>query len=123
MIRLDEIVRRSSGASVMVEYSLAQSLMQAGVWPDMVLGASLGSFAAAAVAGFIDAEDALAAVVRQAMALEEWSERGGMIAVLADLELFAEDFRSGRSELAAVNFSSHFVVTARRRNSRKSRLS
>ena len=140
MVRLDEIVRRSSGASVietlysdahgkgdlfdqtllthpaifMVEYSLAQSLMQAGVWPDMVLGASLGSFAAAAVAGFIDAEDALAAVVRQAMALEEWSEPGGMIAVLADPELFAEDFRSGRSELAAVNFSSHFVVTARR---------
>ncbi len=140
MVRLDEIARRLSGVSVietlysdahgkgdpfdrtllthpaifMVEYSLAQSLMQAGVWPDMVLGVSLGSFAAAAVAGFIDVEDALTAVIRQAMALEEWSEPGGMIAVLADPEMFAEDFRTGRSELAAVNFSSHFVVTARR---------
>jgi bacillaene synthase trans-acting acyltransferase len=37
-----------------------------------------------------------------------------MIAVLADPALFAEDFLSGRSELAAVNFSSHFVVSARR---------
>ncbi len=140
MVRLDEIAQRLTGVSVietlysdahgkgdpfdrtllthpaifMVEYSLAQSLMQAGVWPDMVLGVSLGSFAAAAVAGFIDVEDALTAVIRQAMALEEWSEPGGMIAVLADPEMFAEDFRTGRSELAAVNFSSHFVVTARR---------
>ncbi len=140
MVRLDDIARRSSGRSVietlysdvrakgdpfkrtllthpaifMVEYSLAQSLMHAGVRPDMVLGVSLGSFAAAAVAGFIDVEDALTAVIRQAIALEECGEPGGMIAVLADPALFAEDFLSSRSELAAVNFSSHFVVSARR---------
>src|SRR5215467_13794723 len=35
-------------AIFMVEYSLAQILIQAGVIPDIVLGASLGSFAAAA---------------------------------------------------------------------------
>jgi acyl transferase domain-containing protein len=100
-------------AIFMVEYSLAQSLIQAGIKPDMVLGASLGSFAAAAVAGFIDVEDALTAVIRQAIAFEERCELGGMIAVLADPALFAEDFLSGRSELAAVNFSTHFVVSAR----------
>jgi bacillaene synthase trans-acting acyltransferase len=140
MVRLDDIARQLSGASViealysqrrhrgdvfdrtllthpaifMVEYSLAQTLLHAGVWPEMVLGVSLGSFAAAAVAGFIAVEDALTAVVRQAMALEECCEPGGMTAVLADPALFAEDFLSGRSELAAVNFSSHFVVSARR---------
>jgi len=140
MIELDDIARVESGRSVietlysdecgkgdpfdrtllthpaifMVEYSLAQSLMRAGVRPDVVLGVSLGSFAAAAVAGFIDVEDALTAVMRQAKALEERCEPGGMIAVLADPALFAEDFLSGRSELAAVNFSSHFVVSARR---------
>lgn len=140
MLRLDDIARRSSGRSVieilysavhgrgdpfkrtllthpaifMVEYSLAQSLIQAGVWPDLVLGVSLGSFAAAAVAGFIGVEDALSAVMQQAIALEECCEPGGMAAVLADPALFAEDFLSGRSELAAVNFSSHFVVSARR---------
>jgi bacillaene synthase trans-acting acyltransferase len=139
MIELDDIAREESGRSVietlysdecgkgdpfdrtllthpaifMVEYSLAQSLMRAGVWPDIVLGVSLGSFAAAAVAGFIDVEDALTAVMRQATALEECCEPGGMIAVLADPALFAEDFLRGHSELAAVNFSSHFVVSAR----------
>ena len=140
MVRLDDVARRSSGMSVietlysdargkgdpfdrtllthpaifMVEYSLAQSLMRAGVWPDIVLGASLGSFAAAAVAGFIGVEDALTAVIRQAIALEEWCEPGGMIAVLAPPALFEDHFLSDRSELAAVNFSSHFVVSARR---------
>jgi len=140
MIRLDGIAQEVSGRSVietlysgergkgdpfdrtllthpaifMVEYSLAQSLIHAGVCPDIVLGVSLGSFAAAAVAGFIGVEDALTAVIRQAIALEERCEPGGMTAVLADPALFAEDFLSGRSELAAVNFSSHFVVSARR---------
>jgi bacillaene synthase trans-acting acyltransferase len=138
MVRLDGIAQEVSGRSVietlysgayakadpfdrillthpaifMVEFSLAQALMRAGVWPDIVLGVSLGSFAAAAVAGFVGVEDALTAVTRQAIALEECCEPGGMIAVLADPALFAEDFLSGRSELAAINFSSHFVVSA-----------
>jgi len=139
MLRLEDIARGGIGRSVvetlysgelgkgdsfdqtvlthpaifMVEYSLAQTLIQAGLWPDMVLGVSLGSFAAATVAGCIDVEDALNAVVRQALALEECCERGGMTAVLADPALFDEDFLGSRSELAAVNFSSHFVVSAR----------
>lgn len=138
MVRLDTIAKELTGDSVigtvysdasrkgdsfdrtllthpaifMVEYALAQALIHAGVLPDMVLGASMGSFAAAAVAGFIEVEDALASVVHQAIALEE-CERGGMIAVLANPALFAEDFLSHRSELAAVNFSSHFVISAR----------
>jgi acyl transferase domain-containing protein len=139
MVRLDDIPRQLSGRSVievlysdlygkgdpfdrtllthpaifMVEYSLAETLIDAGIRPDMVLGASLGSFAAAAVAGFIELEDALTSVVRQAMAFEEHCEPGGMTAVLADPALFSEEFLSGRSELAGVNFSSHFVISAR----------
>lgn len=139
MVRLDETARLLSGRSVletlysdahrkgdpfdrialthpaifMVEYSLAQALMNAGVQPDMVLGASMGSFAAAAVAELIDVEDALAAVIRQATALEESGVPGGMTAILGDPALYGEDFLSARSELAAVNFSTHFVISAR----------
>lgn len=139
MNRLDEVANQTAGTSVtavlysdarkkgdpfdrtllthpaifMVEYSLAQCLIEAGVRPSLVLGASLGSFAAAAVAGFVEAGDALTAVIGQAKALEECCAPGGMIAVLGDPALFTEDFLGGRSELAAVNFSSHFVVSAR----------
>lgn len=99
-------------AIFMVEYSLAQCLMRAGVVPDMTLGASLGSFAAAAVAGFIEPEQALDAAIQQAKAFEASCKRGGMIAILGDTGLFAEDFLSDRSELAGVNFDSHFAVSA-----------
>src|SRR5436309_1981687 len=96
MVRLDPIAKELTGYSVietvysdgsrkgdsfdrtllthpaifMVEYALAQALMHAGVLPDMVLGVSMGSFAAATVAGFIEVEDALASVVHQAIAIE-----------------------------------------------------
>ena len=139
MTRLDGIARQAAGESIiatlysdvhgkgepfdrtllthpaifMVEYSLAQCLMRSGVQPAMVLGVSLGSFAAAAVAGFIDVDAALIAVIRQARALEACGEPGGMIAVLADPALYGRAGLNTRSELAAVNFSSHFVVSAR----------
>lgn len=138
MLELDGLARRSGGASVidaiysgergdsfertlqthpaifMVEYSLARCLMNAGVIPDVVLGASLGTFAAAAVAGFLDVEQAMAVVMHQAVTFESSCEPGGMIAVLADPALFAQGFLSERSELAGVNFASHFVVAAPR---------
>lgn len=99
-------------AIFMVEYSLAQCLLEAGIIPDIALGASLGSFAAAAIAGFLTVEDALDAVIRQAKALEEACGSGGMIAVLAAPTLYREDFLRDHSELAAINFDSHFVVSA-----------
>lgn len=99
-------------AIFMVEYALAQSLLHAGIKPDLTLGASLGSFAAATLAGCMRVEDALAAVVQQAAAFEACCERGGMIAVLADQTLYAQPQLRELSELAAVNFSSHIVVSA-----------
>lgn len=99
-------------AIFMVEYALAQCLIRRGLTPDMTLGASLGSFAAAAIAGHVTVEDAMAAVILQAKAFEGSCDRGGMVAVLADPTLFAEGFLSERSELAAVNFNSHFAVAA-----------
>src|SRR5215472_8521720 len=58
--------RLTHPAIFMVEYSLAQSLKCMGISPDFVLGASLGSFAAAAIGEFVDVESALAAVILQA---------------------------------------------------------
>jgi bacillaene synthase trans-acting acyltransferase len=140
MLRLDDVARMVAGRSVvealysdahgkadpfdrtllthpaifMSEYALAQTLIEGGVWPTLVLGVSMGSFAAAAVAGFVEVEDALRGVIRQAMAFEESCDPGGMTAVLADPAVFHEGALRRRSELAAVNFSSHFVVSARR---------
>lgn len=99
-------------AIFMVEYSLARCLMDEGVRPDLTLGASLGSFAAATVAGHLEVEHAMAAVIAQAEAFEASCERGGMIAVLADPALYDEAFLCERSEMAGINFATHFAVSA-----------
>lgn len=136
MVRLDRLAQELAGQSVidaiysrskgdvfdrtllthpaifMVEYSLAQCLLQAGVIPDMTLGASMGSFAAATVAGAMQVEDSMAAVMRQASIVEAHCERGGMIAVLADPALFSEPAFSAHGELAGINFNSHFAMSA-----------
>jgi bacillaene synthase trans-acting acyltransferase len=101
-------------AIFMVEYSTAQALIHAGVTPDIVLGTSLGSFVAATLAGVLSPQEALDAVIQHARTLEEHCEPGGMIAILADPALYDERFLCATSECAAVNFSSHFVVSATR---------
>jgi acyl transferase domain-containing protein len=142
MLRLDGIVQDLSGNSVievlyaaerskgdvfartmlshpaifMVEYSLARSLIEANVVPDITLGTSLGSFAAATLSGFLGVEDALTAVMRQATTFEACCEAGGMIAVLAAPALYEEDFLSKHSEMAGVSFDTHFVVSARQQS-------
>jgi trans-AT polyketide synthase/acyltransferase/oxidoreductase domain-containing protein len=99
-------------AIFMVEVSLARVLIESGVRPNAVVGASLGEFAAAAVAGVADVEELLEAVITQAHTFEATCPAGGMMAVLADLEWYERlpEFRQ-HAELAAVNYDTHFVVS------------
>ena len=140
MMRLDERVQALIGASVvrelyesqkrisdafdrtelthpaifMVEYALAQTLIASGVRPDCVLGTSTGEFAAAAVAGAVTPEDALKLLIDQSQLLDARCERGGMLAVLHDPRLYhREPLLFNNSELASVNFDSHFVLSGR----------
>jgi acyl transferase domain-containing protein len=99
-------------AIFMVEYALARCLIEEGVEPDVTLGASLGTFAAAAIAGFIEPEDALAAVLAQAATFEEIGEPGGMVAIMADPFRHEQDWLREHSEIASINFDRHFVVSA-----------
>ncbi|CAM3202474.1 acyltransferase domain-containing protein [Corallococcus sp. ZKHCc1 1396] len=136
MTRLDAVARRLLGASVveelhgasrgqpfsrllathpaifMVEYATARALEEAGVRPDFVLGASLGEFAAAAVAGVLEPEEALSLVIAHARALESHGAPGGMLAILGEPRLHdTEAELREHSELASVNFATHFVVS------------
>ncbi len=106
----------SHPAIFMVEYALALTLIESGVRPDLVLGASLGTFAAAALAGAVSMEDALSAVIDQAAIIESCGTSGGMIAVLADAALFHDLGLSRHCDLAALNFPSHFAVSAPSQN-------
>ncbi len=101
-------------AIFLVEYALAQLLFARGSRPDELLGYSLGEYAAMAVSGMLDFEEALVAVIKQALLLEYTAKRGGMATVLEapslmdrSPELFPD------CELAGIHFPKSFVVAAR----------
>ncbi len=98
-------------AIFMVEYALAQTLLESGVEPDMMLSASLGTFAACAVGGALPMADALTLVLRQVASLKEHAAPGGMIAMLGPPSLH-EGLLAEHSDLAAFNYGSHVVLSA-----------
>ena len=99
-------------AIFMVESALALSLIEKAIKPDYVIGSSLGEFAAAATAGMISYEKALALVIKQADCIERSCEPGGVIAVFEKPELYDKtSLIKTKSELAAISSDTHFVIS------------
>ncbi|MDY6835318.1 MAG: acyltransferase domain-containing protein, partial [Chloroflexota bacterium] len=102
-------------AIFMVECVLAQILLNQGIKPDYVLGTSIGEFASAAIANVMSPEEALLALLRQAEALESSCERGGMLTILSEPNLYQGiALLHENSELVSINYSSHFVLSGLR---------
>lgn len=98
-------------AIFMVEVATAHMLMSKGIRPQAVIGSSMGEYAAAVVAGALDAEDGLRCLFDQARLLKALSPPGGMIAVLTSPALYDEvPVIHHHAQLAAVNHQSHFVL-------------
>ncbi|MBP2630244.1 MAG: 6-deoxyerythronolide-B synthase, partial [Firmicutes bacterium] len=98
-------------AIFMVEYSLARVLIESGFEPDYVLGTSLGEFTSAAVAGVISVEEMLEIILKQAELIERYCEIGSMIAIIDSFNLYHQSSAiSLHSNLAAFNYSSHFII-------------
>lgn len=105
---------------VMVEYALYNTLSSLGIYPDYVMGASLGEYLAATVAGALDVEVLFASVYRLSESICKQCPRGGMIAVMHDWKLyFNSRVLKEKSELAARNYSSHFVVSGEKESLRQ----
>lgn len=100
-------------AIFMVEYSLAKLLMEKGIYPDYVLGTSLGEFTAAAIAEVLSYEDVLHCLISQTQIVEENCEKGGMTAIITDFNKYYNvPLLSENSELVSVNFDTHFVLSS-----------
>lgn len=112
--RRDELtdISISHPALFSVGYSLTQVLLDRKIQPDYVLGYSLGEYIAAAVAGALALEDAMAIVVQQARLLSEGATGGGMLTVLSSVDHFERNpsLYAG-STLACVNYDQNFVVS------------
>ncbi|MFK2853204.1 ACP S-malonyltransferase [Dyella humi] len=108
-LALDRLLH-SHVAIFMVEYALAKTLIDRGVQADMVLGASLGAFAAATVVGCVDPDIALSAVIEQAVTLEARCQAGCMVAVMGERERFLSPELLALCEHGASNFAAHSVL-------------
>ena len=73
--------RIAQPAAFVLDWALAQMWLSWGVKPVAVLGYSVGEYAAATLAGVLQLEDALLLVARRAQWIEEFAERGVMLAV------------------------------------------
>ena len=101
----------SSPAIFAISYSMAQALMAESVYPDEVLGYSLGEIVAMAVSGCTSLEMALDLVVRSMQVVELTTPRAGMMAVLDSPEIcrrYSDEFRE--TTIASFNFARSFVV-------------
>ena len=95
----------------MVEYSLAQVLIERGITPDYVLGTSLGEFTACSIAEVLGYETTLRSLVLQVRIIQEYCQQGGMLAILHRSQLFAEEPVLYWNAELVTHCHSHFVVS------------
>jgi acyl transferase domain-containing protein len=94
-----------------VEYALTEMLRARGLEPDLVLGHSVGEYAAACAAGMLTVEEAGAAVATRGRLMSQHCEPGALLAVVAhepDLELLLCEHPD--VEVALRNATNHVVI-------------
>ncbi len=101
-----------------IEYALAQLWMSFGVRPQLVIGHSIGEYAAACIAGVMSLEDAIKLVAARGRLIQSLSEGGKMLAVWASKEE-VEGFVEGDDQVvdfAAINGPSAVVLSGQGEN-------
>ncbi len=98
-----------------LQYALATLWRSWGIEPAVVLGHSLGEYAAACTAGVFNLEDALNLVVERARLMQNLTETGSMAAVFAEASRVQRAVSTDARDLAiaAVNGPQNVVVSGR----------
>lgn len=105
-------IQFTSAAIFIVEYALARVLIDTGVRPDCLLASSMGIYAAAAIAAALDPREALESIIELATVHKARCPKGAMIAILGSSKLHSDlSVLREHSDVAAVNFHSHFVIS------------
>lgn len=96
-----------------IEYALAKLWMSWGVIPSMIIGHSIGEYAAGCIAGVFTLEDAVYMVSKRGQVLSEVDGKGKMLGVLADKETVTnliEEYKEQVS-IAAVNGVNNITIS------------
>ncbi|MCF3650816.1 type I polyketide synthase [Synoicihabitans lomoniglobus] len=97
-----------------LSYALARTWQAWGVEPDMVLGHSVGEYAAACVAGVFSLDAALELLIARATGMGELGETGAMVAVSAAASEVEPEARAAGVEIGAFNAPRQVVLTGAR---------
>lgn len=114
--RIDETVN-AQPATFSVQYALARLWRSWGIEPELVLGHSLGEYAAACVAGVLPLEDALRALVQRARLTQVLPGEGAMTVVFLDEPAVRAHMAEidPELEIAVVNGPANVVVSGDRK--------
>ncbi len=96
-------------ALFLVEYAMAMTLIHLGVKPDMVMGHSIGEYAAACIAGVVSLQDALRLVVFRSEAID-YADEGAMLSVQVSMQAAEAYFAAWPDLTIAVENSPTDVV-------------
>lgn len=140
MDRLDSFVSNSTGLSVlaymynnhkslasefcditythpaifMIQYSLARTLTEEGVKPDLLIGMSLGEYVSTAVAEAVEVESVLESILIQSKLIKSSCEKGGMLTIFSNVSLYDFSPQLNMScSLVANNYDGHFVIAGK----------
>ncbi len=103
-------------ALFVIEYALAQLWQSWGISPDVVLGHSVGEYAAACVAGVFGLEDGLSLIAERGRLMQALPAGGEMLSILATVEQVEEWIApyqepSARVSIATINGPSSVVIS------------
>lgn len=96
-----------------IEWSLARLWRSWGVEPDLVMGHSLGEYAAACVAGLFSLEDGLRIVAERGRLTRELARNGGMLSIIAPESRAQQAIHGFRNlvSIAAINGRQSTVIS------------
>ena len=86
--------RYTQPALFAIEYALAELWASWGVVPDIVLGHSVGEYAAACIAGVMSLEDGLRLIAERARLMQNVRRPGKMAVVFASRERVAKEIET-----------------------------
>lgn len=102
----------SNPAIFMTEVSLAKTIMAHGIEPTAVIGASLGEFAASAIAGILDIKETFETLIDISYDVKNICPKGAMLAILSNNEIYYKnDWMRDDSTIVANNYDQHFVIS------------
>ncbi|MEB3358629.1 MAG: hybrid fatty acyl-AMP ligase/type I polyketide synthase [Synechococcales bacterium] len=96
-----------------LEYALAQLWQSWGIFPDYVMGHSVGEYVAACVAGVFSLEDGLRLIAERSRLMQALPSTGTMVVAFATADQVAEilEAKGQQADIAAINGAENTVIS------------